>query len=162
MLTQILTIALGFLLLVLLLKKFFWSAILKILDERRARIEQDLAQAQQQRTELAALQRELARRLEQIDEEARAKIQQTVLEGRRIAGEIQEEARVAARQILEKANDTIALEVAKAKVTLRDELVDMTIEAVEDVLRQKLDPSTDRALVTRILDELTASAASNR
>lgn len=160
--TQIATTILGFFLLVVFLKRFFWSTILKMLDERRERIVRELAHAEQQRTQLATLQIELRQRLERIDAEARAKIQQTILEGRRIAGEIQEEARVQARQILEHANDTIALEVAKAKVTLRDELADMTLEAVEDVLRQKLDPSTDRALITKILDELTESTGSSR
>lgn len=161
-LQQILSQAISFVLLLAILRRFAWKPLLSMLDERRARIERDLAQAQQQRAELAALQQELTRRLAQIDEEARAKIQQAVLEGKRIAGEIQEEARVSARQILEKANDTIVLEVAKAKVTLRDELADMTIEAVEDVLRQKLDSATDRALVEKILDELAEGSGSRR
>ena len=161
-LQQIVSQAISFLLLLAILRRFAWKPLLSMLDERRARIEQDMAQAQQQRAELATAQQELTKRLATIDEEARAKIQQAVLEGKRIAGEVQEEARVQARQILEKANETIALEVAKAKVTLRDELADMTIEAVEDVLRQKLDPVTDRALVTKILDELSESAGSSR
>ena len=157
MLAQILTTALGFFLLVLVLRKLFWANILQLLDARRARIEQDLQQAAASRAEMAQLQQEYAQRLEKINEEARAKIQDAVQEGRRIASEIQEDARAQAQGILAKSKETIELELAKAKVTLRDELADMTIEAVSDVLRQKLNPETDKALVSSILDELGES-----
>ncbi len=157
MLAQILTTALGFFLLVLVLRKLFWANILQLLDARRARIEQDLQQAAASRAEMAQLQQEYAQRLEKINEEARAKIQDAVQEGRRIASEIQEDARAQAQGILAKSKETIELELAKAKVPLRDELADMTIEAVSDVLRQKLNPETDKALVSSILDELGES-----
>lgn len=154
MLTQILTTAVGFLLLVALLKRPFWGALLRILDQRRARIEQDLQEASRQRQEMEQLKQMLGRRLDTIDEEARAKIQEAIRDGRRIATEIQEDARAQAQGILAKSKETIELELAKAKVTLRDELADMTVGAVERLLRGKLDAKTDQQLVASILDEL--------
>lgn len=157
MLTQILTTAVGFLLLVALLKRPFWGALLRILDERRTRIEQDLQEASRQRQEMEQLKQMLGRRLDTIDAEARAKIQEAIRDGRRIATEIQEDARVQAQGILSKSKETIELELAKAKVTLRDELADMTMGAVERLLRGKLDAKTDQQLVASILDELGQS-----
>jgi len=157
MLTQILTTAAGFLLLVALLKRPFWGALLRVLDARRARIEQDLQEASRQRQEMEQLKQMLGRRLDTIDEEARAKIQEAIRDGRRIATEIQDDARAQAQGILAKSKETIELELAKAKVTLRDELADMTVGAVERLLRGKLDAKADQQLVASILDELGQS-----
>ena len=53
-----------------------------------------------------------------------------------------------------KAQDTIEREVAKAKVTLRNEIADMTVDAVERLLRQRCDDAADRKLIASIIDEL--------
>ena len=117
-------------------------------------IEQDLRHAAQQKADVERLSAQLTQRLAAIDEEARAKIQQAVLEGRRIGMEIQEDARAQAQGILAKSRETIELELAKAKVSLRDEMADMAMETVERLLKHKLDPEADRRLVAGILDEL--------
>lgn len=153
-LQQILSQAISFVLLLAILRRFAWKPLLSMLDERRARIEQDLAQARQQRDELSALQQELTRRLATIDEEARTKIQQAVLEGQRIAGEIQEESRTQAQAVIAKSKETIEVELAKAKVSLRDDLADLTVEAAARLLGERCDADADRRLVRSILDEL--------
>jgi len=160
MAAQIVTTILGFFLLVLVLRRFFWRAILNVLDERRARIEAHLREAARRQEEAERLQQELATRLTVIDEEARAKIQQAIQEGRRMAAEVQEDARAKAEQILAKSKETIELELAKAKVTLRDELADLTAEAIHRLLRERLDEKTDHRLIASILEELSSSARS--
>ena len=156
---QILSQAVSFLLLLWLLRRFAWRPLLTLLDQRRARIEEDLRQAAQHKAELTRLQAEYSQRLATIDEEARTKIQQAILEGKRIAMEIQEHARAQGRDILTKSQETIALELAKARVTLRDQMAAMTIEAVEKILRQKLDEKANRHLVDSVLDDLERSHA---
>jgi F-type H+-transporting ATPase subunit b len=154
MLTQIVTTVLGFFLLVVFLKKFFWSAILRMLDERRSTIEGRFRQIEQTQATLAGLQETLNRRLTVIDEEARAKIQQAILEGKRIAGEIQEEARAQAQAVIAKSKETIEIELAKAKVSLRDDLADLTVEAATRLLGERCDADADRRLVRSIIDGL--------
>ncbi|MBI4003415.1 MAG: F0F1 ATP synthase subunit B [Candidatus Omnitrophica bacterium] len=153
-LQQVVSQAISFIVLLWLLRRFAWRPLLTILDERRRHIETTLQDVASKKTELEQLQAAYAQRLAKIDDEARVKIQQAVLEGKRIAIEVQEEARAQAQVILAKSKETVELELAKAKVTLRDQVADMTVEAVERVLQQKLDAKTDRALVERALDEL--------
>jgi F-type H+-transporting ATPase subunit b len=154
MLAQIATTVLGFFLLVVVLRKFFWPTILLALDERRQHIEDGFKNLARSRQELERIQAEYAQRLAQIEGEARSKIQQAILEGKRIAVEIQEQARAQGSAIINKSKETVELELAKAKVMLRDQVAEMTIEAVERMLRQKLDAKTDRRLVDTVLDEL--------
>jgi F-type H+-transporting ATPase subunit b len=157
-LQQILSQAISFVLLVIVLRKFAWKPLLTALDTRRARIEQELQSIAQGKTELARLQEEYGKRLATIEEEARAKIQQAVLEGKRIAVDIQEQARQQASALAAKSKETIELELDKAKITLRDHVAAMTVEAVEKILRQKLDAKTDQQLVDAVLKELEQPA----
>ncbi|MBI2495589.1 MAG: F0F1 ATP synthase subunit B [Candidatus Omnitrophica bacterium] len=154
LLAQLLTTLVGFFLLVVVLGKLFWRPVLRILDQRRAQIEDDLRRAAQTKQEVARLQEEYGRKLAKIHEEARVKIQEAILEGKRVSLEIQEQARAQGRTIIAKSKETIELELAKAKVTLRDQVAGMTLEAVERILRQKLDPKADRQIVDAVLDEL--------
>jgi F-type H+-transporting ATPase subunit b len=158
-LQQILSQALGFLLLWWVLKRFAWRPLLAILDERRSRIEEDLRQAAQQKADLEQVQIEYRVRLAKIEEEARTKIQHAILEGKRIAAEVQEQAREQAHAIITKSKETVELELAKAKVTLRDQVAAMTVQAVERIIRQKLDEKSDRQLVEAVLDELERQGA---
>ncbi|MBI3083537.1 MAG: F0F1 ATP synthase subunit B [Candidatus Omnitrophica bacterium] len=154
LLAQLLTTLVGFFLLVVVLGKLFWRPVLRILDQRRAQIEDDLRRAAQTKQEVARLQEEYGRKLAKIHEEARVKIQEAILEGKRVSLEIQEQARAQGRTIIAKSKETIELELAKAKVILRDQVAGMTMEAVERILRQKLDPKADRQIVDAVLDEL--------
>ena len=108
------------------------------------------------------LQEDYQKRLAAIEDESRTKIQQAVIEGKRISGQIQEEARGQAHAIVTKAKETVEMELAKAKVTLRDQIARMTIGATERLLRKKLDEKTDRQLVDAALEELERLEAKSR
>jgi len=156
---QILSQAVSFLLLLWVLRRFAWRPLLNVLDARRLHIEDELKKAAQTREELARLQQDYAERVAKIDDEARVKIQQAILESKRMAGEIQEQARGQAAALLTKSKEAVELELAKAKVTLRDQVADMTVEAVERILREKLDAQADRRLVEAVLEDLEREAA---
>ena len=153
-LQQIISQSVSFIILVFVLRRFAWRPLLAMLDQRRAHIEDGLRQVAQSKAEMTRLQAEYTQRLARIDEEARAKIQQAVLEGKRVAMEIQEQARAQTRAIIDKSREAIELELAKAKVTLRDQMVAMTMDAAERILRQKLDAKSDRQLIEQVLAEL--------
>jgi F-type H+-transporting ATPase subunit b len=156
-LQQIISQAVSFLILLWVLRRFAWRPLLTLLDQRRARIEEDLRRVAQAKVETERLQADYGRRLAAIEEEARTKIQQAILDGKRIAIEIQEQARAQGQALVTKAKETVELELVKAKVTLRDQVASMTVEAVERVLRKKLDERTDRALIDSVVEELDHS-----
>ena len=161
-LQQVLSQAISFLLLLFILKRFAWKPLLSVIDRRQEQIAQDLRHAEERKLEMERLQEEYRRRLTQIEDEARAKIQQAIADGRKIATEIQEQARAQAQAVLAKAKETVELELDKARVTLRDQMATMTMEAVERLLRQKIDAKVDRVLVDAILDELEHEGEGSR
>ena len=134
-LQQILSQAISFLILLALLKRFAWKPLLAILDQRRAHIEGELREAAQRKDDMARLQEEYTQRLAKIHDEARTKLQEAILEGKRIALEIQEQARAQSQALLTKSRETIEMDVAKARETLREQMVAMTLDALERILR---------------------------
>lgn len=152
--SQIISQAISFLILLWVLRRFAWRPLLGMLDQRQKRIEQGLKDVELARRKAERVEQEYTQRLSQIEEESRAKLQEAIREGKRIAMEIQTEARAQSQDILAKAKETLDLEVAKARVRLRDQVTEMTMEILERVLHQKLDAETDARLVEAALDEL--------
>ena len=153
-LPEILTQAFGFILLVLVLKKLAWIPLLELLDERRYKIQEGFSQIEQAKKDVEKLKADYEYAKTHIEEEAREKLQQAIDEGTKIARELQETARKEARAVLEKAKENITLEMTKAKVTLRQEIVDLTLGATEKLIREKLDETKDKELVLDFIEEL--------
>ena len=153
-LAQFVTNILAFVLLLLILKKFAWGSLLKLIDDRRAKIASDFESIERTKQELDQLKADYQKQIERIEEEARAKIQQAVDEGRRVASEVEESARASARETLEKSKEAIALEVAKARLELREQVVDLAIQATHKVLQQHLDEATDQRMIEAFIKEI--------
>ncbi|MBI4358189.1 MAG: F0F1 ATP synthase subunit B [Candidatus Omnitrophica bacterium] len=151
---EILTQAAAFILLVWVLKKKAWKPLLKLLDERRERIAKGFEEIESAKKEVEKLKTDYEHARSQIEEEARKKLQEAIDEGKRVAGDLQENSRREARAVLEKAKEDIQLEVAKAKVTLRNEIADLTLAATERLLQEKLDETKDKELVLDFIEDL--------
>ena len=153
-LAQFVVNILAFLLLLAILKRFAWGALLKLIDERREKIAAEFRAIEEAKQEMAKLKEQYQQSLNRIEEEARGKIQQAIAEGRRIAMEIEEDARAHSRQTLEKAKEAVDLEVAKARVELKEQVVDLAIQVNHKVLKEHLDEETDRRMIEAFIKEI--------
>ncbi len=150
---QILTQAIGFLVLLFILKKIAWKPLLSLLDERREKISSEFQSIERTKSELSRLEQDYKARLAEIDAQARQKIQEAISEGQRIAVDVQEKAREEAKNILNKAKDNIDLEIAKARVELRNQVASLAIKAAEKVIKEELSEERHKRLVTEFIDE---------
>lgn len=146
--------AITFVLFFWIMKRFAWGPLLNLLEGRRRAVEEGFADIDRKRAETEKLHQDYAAHLRNIEQEARAKIQEAVGDGRRIAEEIKENARAESQRMLEQALRNIELENAKARVELRDQIVTMTMTASEKLLRRSVDTETDRRLVTDFIADL--------
>jgi len=153
-LQEILTQALGFLILVWVLKKVFWKPVLGMLEARRSRIEEAFRQIDSQKKEIENLRSDYERRVEKIEEEARAKLQSAIDEGRQISREIQEKAREDAKDALTQTKENLSLEIAKARVELRREIANLTLLATEKLLHEKMTDDKHREKILEMIEEL--------
>ena len=150
---QILTQALGFLILLFILKKIAWKPLLSLLDERREKISSEFQTIDRTKSELSRLEQDYKARLAEIDAQARQRIQEAISEGQRISVEIQEKAREESKNILNKAKENIELEVAKARVELRNQVATLAIKAAEKLIKVELTEERHKRLVTEFIDE---------
>lgn len=153
-LSETLTTIIAFVIFFWAMKKFAWGPVITVLDERQMNIEQGFADIERKQAAADKLEQEYAGRLRDIETEARARIQEAIAEGRKAAAEINEKAREEAGQITERAKRNIELEFAKARHELRDEIVAISLQASERLLRERLDEPGQRRLVTSFIDEL--------
>ncbi len=151
---QILTQALGFLILLWLLKKFAWKPLLTLIDERREKISSEFNNIERVKSELSRLEEDYKAKLAEIDALARQRIQEAISEGQRIAIDIQEKAREEAQKTLDKAKANIEMEVSKARVKLRNQMTDIAIRAAEKILREELDRDRQKRLVADFIESL--------
>lgn len=151
---QILTHVIAFLIMLWVLKKFAWKPFLGILEQRRAQIQSDFDAAAAKRREAEEAADRYTARLKDIENEKRARIQEGIGEGRKIAEEIREDARTESKKIIDKARADIERDIAKAQVELKEKIVGMTMAATERIIRHSLDTEGHRRLVTGFIDEL--------
>jgi F-type H+-transporting ATPase subunit b len=152
---EVATHAIAFTAAVLVLRRFAWRPILNLLDERRARIAGEFDTIEREKGSVAQLKADYEAQLRTIDAQARAKLQEAVGEGQKVAGEIKENARRESHELIERAREEVEIEKAKAEVALREDMVAMAMRAAEKVVRQQLDPATHRRLIAETIDELT-------
>ncbi len=143
-----------FVVLLSLLWKFGWPAILKSVEERERRIQQQLDEAERARAEAGRLLEEHRQALAQ----AKAEAQGMVAQARALADKEREtllaEAREEYEQLLARARHDIDAEKEKAILALRREAVDLTIAAASRLIEAKLDTEANRRLVTEYLASL--------
>jgi F-type H+-transporting ATPase subunit b len=151
---QIVTQIIGFLIAVIILKKFAWKPLLSMLEERRNKIKAEFDEIGEERKKTEKLYTEYETKLKEIDSLARTKIQEAAREGQTLANEIKESARKEAKEIVTKAREDISRDIEKAKVQLRDDVVSLTLQIVEKLMGEKLDAEKDKKLVVRFMDEM--------
>ena len=149
---EILTHILGFLIILILLRIFAWKPILGLLDERKKRIASEFDNIEKAKQEMAKLREEYEVKLKEIDLEARKRIQEAIAEGQKMAADLQIEAREEAKKVLDRAKENIELEVAKAKVELRDDIVNMAILATEKIINERLDDAKHKELIVEFIE----------
>ena len=151
---QLLTTILGFVLIVLVLKKFAWGPILDILDQRRDKIKSDFAEAEQNLQEAEQLKGNFENKLGDIKVIEREKIQEAVKRGEELATGIVTDARSQADTTRLKADADLEIEAQKARLELRDSVVNMAIGAAEKVIGERLDDDKHRKLIQEYIDNL--------
>ena len=134
--------------------KFVWTPIVNALNERKARIADGLAAAEQGRREKA----EAEQHAIQVTDEAKDQAQEILRRAERRQAEIVEEAKVTARsegeRIIATARDEIDKEANIARETLRQQVASLAIVGAEQILSREVDPQAHAQLLDELATQL--------
>ena len=144
----------NFTILLIVLRLFLYKPVLRLLDDRRRRIQEGLDRAEQAESQASASEHEAREAIEQAQREARELVQQAQESAAQLRAQLEERARADAEQIVSRAREEVQVERDQAIEQLRREFADLTITAAERVTRQSL----DRAAHQRLIDEVLVNS----
>jgi F-type H+-transporting ATPase subunit b len=145
--------AVAFLILVGILAKFVYPALIKAVDGRREAIEAGLKEAKESQEAAEKAQEQVAELLEQARKDADEILARSHQEAASMVSDAEEKAKQRAEQIVADARGQLETDVRKAREVLKKDTVELVALATERVIGEKLDASKDAALVTKALAE---------
>lgn len=150
---QLITFVLAY----LVLRRWAFGPILKVLRERRETIESGVKLGEEMQRERAKLEQQVTDQLHKARQEADAILSTAQDAGRQAVREAEDKARVKAAGILAEAEARITQDTKRVRKQLERELVGLVSEATEAVLREKVDAQKDAQLIERAIRERQAA-----
>ena len=139
--------------LLVVLRLVAYKPVMKMLDERAARVREGIETAERIKEREADTAREVEERLEEVRKEGQTLIGQAQQISARIQEEAKQQAQTEAEGLLARARNEIRLERDSAIARLRGEFADITISAAERVIGQSLDRRAHQRLIEEVLAE---------
>ena len=145
----------NFVLLLFLLRLFLYRPILKMLAERRQRIQESLEEADKVRQEAEIQRSEYQRELEEARETSQEAASRATREIERRRDDILAEARKDAEQVREQALQQIEVERLQAMTEIQHQVADLAVELARKVVGETVavDELAQRKLIQQFLQE---------
>lgn len=140
----------NFIILLLVLKKFLYKPILRILEERKEKIAESLKNSEEIEKKLAQILESRDKKLEEAAKESKKIIDEAVVSANQIIAESHEKALEQTQKIIAKSEEQMALEREKLHQEIRSELADMVALGLEK--------TAGKVLTTKDKEELAKSA----
>jgi F-type H+-transporting ATPase subunit b len=141
-------------LLFILLRKLLFKRFQTTLDERSARIQKGLEDAEIAGKRAAEAEEAYQERIEQAERERRAILAKATQEGEESKEEILAKAQEEAKQLVLEAQADIERQREQATSELRKQVADLTLLATTKVIGQALDREAHRRLIDEVLVEI--------
>ena len=147
-----------FLVMLGILYRVAWGPLLRILNERRARIAQGVEATQRALQELEAAEKERQAKLEDARREAQAMLDRITKQAEDLRKELEAKAREQAEGLVAKARAEIQQERQKAVQDLRSQVADLAVMAAGRIIGESLDAKKHRELIERAIEEAEVRA----
>lgn len=144
----------SFILLLVLIKKFAWSNITGIFEERAEKIGSDIDRAEEARQKAEVLAQKREDELAGSRKEAKTIIENAKETAEQSKANILADAKLEAGHLKEKANQEIAQNKVEALQSVKGEVADLTISLAGKIISQNLDSHAHKALIDQYIDQL--------
>lgn len=138
----------------LVMKKFLFKPVMKIIEERQQEIDGMYKDAGEAKEQAQALQAEYQEKLSAAQETSERLVKEAVARGQHREEEIIRQANQEASAILEKASADIALEKKKAINDAKDEISDIALAIAGKVVGRELNNDDQSELIDHFINEL--------
>lgn len=147
----------AFVILLLLLGKFAFKPLVKVVEDRQEYIEKQIENAERQRVEAEKLQAEHRQEMIQAREEALNIVERARKQSEKQATEILQAATDEAKRIKDSAKLEITKEKNEAMAELRNEIGSLSLMLASKIIDKDMDEQAHVALIDSYLDEVGKS-----
>jgi F-type H+-transporting ATPase subunit b len=151
--------AITFIFLLIVLSRFAWGPIVKMLNERERTIRDAIDSAKKERAEAERLLGEQKLALAKAQREAAELAKRNQQEVEALRQELTERARKEADELVASARRQIQEEIHKASAELKAQVADLAIDAAARLVKANLDEKSQRALVEEYIAQLPTNRA---
>lgn len=151
---QIISQILSFLIMLWILKRYAWKPILKFMDDRQSNIKSQFDEIEDQKKQLSSQIKEYNEKLSALDAKAHSKIREAVETGQQMAQKIQQDALSQARSVIAKAELDAQKELHRAKVHLKNELVNLVLATTEKIFKADLNQEKQKKLIVDFVKQM--------
>lgn len=153
---------LSFLIVFGMLAKFGFPIITRMVDKRRAHIEEGVEAARQANEKLAGVEKEVERILDEAQKKHSEIVAAAMADRERIVESARQRADTLVAERMDAALSQIEIEKQKALGELRSTVATLSMDVAEKVLREKMSHSpSQEAYIQRLLDEVESDALHN-
>ena len=144
----------NFIILLLILKKFLYRPILKVLNDRKKTISNSLLEAEQITTQLQTTEVKAAEKLSDASKQAREIIANASNTAHQIIVEAHEKAQVDVDLMMEQGKQSISVERETMKNEMRQELAGLVVLGMERIAGKVLDQPDHTKIVDQTINSL--------
>jgi F-type H+-transporting ATPase subunit b len=141
-------------LLAAILYLLLYKPVLKVLQERRERIQRSMADIDAARESAARAQQEYDRKIAEAQRKAQDIIAQAAQSSEQVGAEIEAEARRKAEEMRRKAHEEATEEKARLLADAQSQIASLSMLATERILGMGLDEQTQHQLIDQFLADL--------
>jgi F-type H+-transporting ATPase subunit b len=151
--------AITFLFLLVVLSRFAWGPIVKMLNDRERTIREAIDAAKKERAEAERMLAEQKDALARAQREAAELARRNQQEVEALRQELTNRARKEADELIASARQQVLEEVTKARAELKAQVADLAIDAASKLVKANLDDKAQRKLVEEYIAQLPANRA---
>lgn len=151
---QIVVSLLNLVILFLILKKFLYKPVKKMLVERQAKIDKQYSDAEEAKAKALEDQKAYEEKLSAASTEADGIIQSAVDTAKAREKEILADAKRKAEGIVAKAEGDAKLAVLKAEDSIKQEIISVSTVLTEKVLQREISEDDHKALIDEFIDNI--------
>ena len=137
----------------LLMKKFLFGRIKKVMDARKELIEGQLKEADEKNAQADEMLRDYEEKIASYESEGEQIISDAKKKADNEYNRIISDANDDARKIKAKAEEDIAAESEKAKQDVKEQIAALAIEVAEKVVKNSVDEKTNSSIIDEFLSE---------
>lgn len=138
----------------LILKKLLWKPVKKVMEERKAMVDKQFADAAAAQEQADADKAAWAAKLSDADDEAQSRIAAADATARHHSERLVAEAKEKAAGIIRQAESEAELERRKAAASIKEEIAAVSAELAEKLLEREVNPADHAQLIESFLDEV--------